>query len=166
MSYRGEAMALLTEHAAVERDARHGTIWRFKKTGKTVLVAHHDRHTKKDENDWAWRAVLGDVKRALRTEEEKKMADPTKPPHAHAVTAPNYPGNGAGGGQKLGLNVVTKAKRVVLEELSSALELAPYQIKALLARESVPVPDDIKLAVNAQGYLRITWSSTRESVEE
>lgn len=162
MSYRDEALTLLKEHARPEREARHGMIWRFQ-NGKTVLVSNADKHHS-DENDFVWRAVLGDVKRALRDEEDQKMAETPKP-QTQTVTAPNYPGNGTGGGQRLGLTVKTKAKKIVLEELASELPIAPHQIKAMLAREGVPVPDDIKPSAR-DGYLVVSWASTRESVEE
>lgn len=160
MSYHDAAMELLKENGVPEREAANGTLWRLR-NGKTVLVGRFN--SKRDGSDYAWRGTLANVKRALRAEGVPKMAEPK----AQTVVAPNYPGGGNGSQpSKLALTVQTKAKRIVLEELTSSIDLAPHQLKAMLARENVPVPDDLKFSVTSTGYVRVSWTSSRESVEE
>lgn len=97
MSVREAALVLLKAHAYKIRDARHGTLYRFRASNETLLVRNDHSMGRYDEN--AWKNVLRDINRILKVKEEAPMAAPKE----NTVVAPNYPGNGAG--PKLGLTV-------------------------------------------------------------
>ena len=154
-----EAQDLLKARGRYLRSARHGTLWALD-NGETVLVSEHANGPR------VWKNIRAEIRRKLginkAEDEEEDVAEPT----TKFTTQTSGIGQSKPAGQPLLGTPRKKTQRIVIEETVNEFEIQPFQLAGLLRGAGyADVPDDVRISVTNEGFIRLRWVERKETTE-